>query len=297
MVYLKIRSFDNDKPIIYGMNKMTAPFGVQMSGDDITADSTGIKKVNEGMFLVGVGNKVRFLPRTRLKLASATNSAQLTLKTPSFQFLPGDVLYATAGYARVTFSGTLTAGDVYVIKIGDTNYSVTAPGSPTLDSVVDAFITDNTAALTTAGITVRQIGTSGTVEVIAKDSYAIDTLSSSGTVELTVNSTEKGYLGEHLLPLGTIQSIATANTAGERVVTLVANAAYVLPAETPVGVRVTKYLGIYPLHLDFTEEPNVHLAPITGCDGVYEHNLPYCDEQLKRVFHQLNINKRFYRNV
>ncbi len=84
-------------------------------------------------------------------------------------------------------------------------------------------------------------------------------------------------------------------TDKSRVITLAGNAAYAIPAGVPIGTKVNMHLGIYPDPLDFTDEPLMHLAPIAQADGVYERNLPYIDEQLKRIYSDLNIKKYFYR--
>lgn len=297
MPYLKVRKFVNDKPILFGLNSnYSAPFSVSLADTEVRKDSDGYRSVPEGVFIVNVAGTTRVLPRTRLGAATATNSPLVTLKAPSFQFKVGDVLSSKAGYGKLVFSGTFAEGDVYTVLIEDTTYSVTAPANPTADNVVDAFITAHGAdLLSEKGITATQVGTTGTITLVSTESYKVDTASSSAVAGVKLESTEAGYLGDNILPLGTIASIADPNNAEQRVVTLAANAAYVLPTNTPVGVNVSKYLGIYPHHLDLLEDPIVHIAPITKADGVYEANLPYIDAQLKRIFRDLNINKYFYK--
>lgn len=297
-MFLTVKHYSNGKPIIYGLNSMKSPFSGIIEAADIQADATGRKKVSEGMFLVGVGSKMRFLPRTRIKTAITTANNTVTLKSPSFSFLVGDVLYGKSGHAKVNLVGTPTAGDIITLRIDDTNYSTTVPATPTLTSTAAQVVTNNAAALLAdKGVTIT--ASAGTINVLGTDSHSISVHSSAGALQLLVSTTLPGYLGDAVLPLGTILSIGTANAEGERVVTLAANAAYGLPADAVVGVTVNEdgYLGIYPDPLDFTDLPREAVAPIYGADGVYEKNLPYIDKQLKREFYQLNIKKRFYANT
>jgi hypothetical protein len=304
MTYIKIKKFNNGKPIMFGLNRIATPYSVSAKATEVLSNADGYKLVTEGSFVSLVGSATRFLPRTRVKgtyasdvSGTATNALTLTLKAPSFSFKVGDVLYPLGGYAEATFAGTFTAADVYTLRINGQNYSVTAPATPTAANVAAAFVTANAAALLVLGITVAQRGSTGTLSIFATDSYPIQAMSSTGAVTIAINTSESGYLGDYLSPIGTIASIGNANAAGERVITLAANAAYVVPANVPVGVLVDKHLGIYPEPLDLTEEIIQHIAPIAEADGVYEQNLPYIDEQLKRIYATLYINKRFAKIV
>lgn len=294
-MYLTVKHFQAEKPILYGLNNMRAPYGVSITNDLVQANAEGNKEVPEGSFLVSdTAGKVRFLPRTRLKAATATNSTAVSLKTPSFSFKTGDVLY---GYSEgtVTLSGTIASGNIVTIEVNNVAYSVAATDT-SLATTAAAFVTANAAAMLTAGITVAQVGSTATLSLMGNDSYKVRTACSVGTCSVTFNG-EDGYLGRGITPLGTIASIGAANAAGERVVTLASNASTVLPINTIVGVKVEKYLGIYPDALDLTKSPVEHLAPIVEADGVYESNLPYVDLQLKREFDSLRINKYFYKQA
>lgn len=295
-MYLKIKEFSGDKPILYGQTNYRAPYGVVIAERDILADYNSMKTIPEGMFVVYVGESARFLPRAITKNAIATNSPTITLKSPCQTFKTGDVIYHQAGFAEVTFGGTIAQNDVISLRIGKTNYSITAGSSPTGATVAAAFVTDHAATLAALGVTIAQKGSTASLTIKATDSHELAYATSNGATTVTVNTTDPGYLGDAVLPLGTIQSIGAVNSSGERVVTLAGNAAYTVPANCRIGVAVDKYLGIYPYKLDFTEMPLNHLAPVAECDGVYEQNLPYCDAQLKRVFSDLRINKRFYSN-
>jgi hypothetical protein len=295
-MYLRVKEFVNSKPILFGQNMVRTPYGVTITEADIVADALGKKSVPEGSFIVGVGSATRFLPRAKSKNAVATNSPTVTVTAPSMHFKVGDVLYNVAGYAEVTFGGTIASGDVFTLEIAGVNYSFTS-GSNTAAAIAAGQVTDNAAALLAAGVTITQKASTGTLIIRANDSYTINTYCSSGAATATVNTTEAGYLGDMVLPLGTILSIGSVNAAGERAITLAANAAYALPAGSNIGVKVNKYLGIYPYNLDLSEEPMAHLAPICEADGVYEQNLPYIDLQLKRRFSDLRIDKRFYRAI
>lgn len=274
---------------------MRTPFSVSMSYLDVLAASSGKKLVTEGMFVASINNVARFLPRARTNTAILTSSPTFTLNTPCFSFKAGDVLYAKAGYGELLFTGTPAASDVVTVSINQVNYSVTAPASPTLATVAAAWITANNTALTAAGIIVTQRASTGSIIVTAKDSYKVNTFSSNGAFQCTLNSSEAGYLGDSTVPLGTILAIGNADVNERRVVTLAANAAFALPVNSPIGVNEDEILGIYPDPLDFTDEPVMHIAPICEADGVYEQNLPYVDEQLKRKLSDLRIFKKFFK--
>lgn len=290
-MFLKIKEYDNGKPIIFGLNAMRTPYSVAVKASDLTSNAEARKVVPEGSFVVSVGGEIRFLPRTRLKLATATNSPAVTVKAPCANFKVGDTLRAVAGYAEINLAGTYADDDILTINVNGTNYSVTASGD------TNVTLAGKLAALTIPNVTLTQVAGSGKVVAIAKDSYKLTVHCTGAGAFIQVNTTDHGYFGDYLLPLGTIASIGAANNAGERVLTLAANAAYVLPVNTPVGVDVEKFLGIYPEQLDLTELPVEHIAPIYHADGVYENNLPYCDNQIKRTLHGLNINPKFYANA
>lgn len=298
-MYLKVKSYDNGKPILFGLNCMRTPFSVAVKAVDVSADTDAKKNVTEGSFVVAIGSSIRFLPRTRVGAATAINSNQVTLKAPSFSFKVGDVLKAQAGYGTLEFHGTVATSDIITVQINGVNYSSVATATQTTPGkLLTLWISDNTTALNAAGIYVTQRGVdSELASVVAKDSYAVNIQSTGAGLHGVLRSTSSGFLGASLVPLGTIASIAAPNAAGDRVATLAANASYVLPINSPVGVDVDKYLGIYAEPLDLTEFPQIHIAPIYHADGVYEANLPYCDLQIKRELAGLNINKRFYKNV
>jgi hypothetical protein len=295
-MYLTVKKYDNGKPILYGLNSMRAPFGASIKAADLQADIDGQKTVPEGSFLVAVGDKVRFLPRARAATAVVTTLPTVTLKGTSQNFLPGDVLHVVGGYAEVTFSGAIAAADTVALKIGDSTYAVTSAGAA-FPALVTAFIAANSAALLAQGITVTQKGSSGTMVIVSDDSHAINYSASNGSTIVTINSTEAGFLGDNIIPLGTIASVGPIAANGQRVITLLANAAYNVPVSVPVGVMVKEFLGIYNLPIDLTLSPKEHIAPIVEADGVYEQNLPYIDAQLKRRFANLRIFKRFYKSV
>lgn len=101
-MYLTTKTYDNGKPILYGLNQMRAPYGVSMSGEDVQLDRDGKRSAPEGAFVVAVGNKVRFLPRAKVSTAVVTTLPTVVLKSTSQFFLPGDVIHMVAGYAEVS---------------------------------------------------------------------------------------------------------------------------------------------------------------------------------------------------
>lgn len=297
-MYIQEKTFSNGKPILFGLgNAMRTPYSVALSKQDIKPDANGEYIVNEGSFICTKGTAVRWLPRAIAKGthntnadATATNSKLLTLKTPNFAFKEGDVLHAVAGYGLVTAVGAFVTGEVVTLRINDVNYSFTVAGTQTAAAVAAGL-----AALSfEAGITVTQLGSGATISIYADDAYKVEVITTSVSGTLVLTSTEPGYLGDNLVALGTIETVGTPNNAGERLVSLVDNAAYVVPANCRIGIKVDRVLGLYPDPLDFTKEPVQHLAPIVEAAGVYQANLPYVDLQLKRDQDKLYMEERFW---
>ena len=298
MTYLRIKRFNAGKPILFGLNAMKVPFSVTAKAADLLADSEGQKGLPEGMFIVGTGSEVRFLPRARTTAATTTSGGtarNVSLKAPCNQFKIGDVLYAQAGYAEVTFSGTFATGNTFVVRVGQTSYTGTVGATQTAAGAIAAFVTEHAAALLVAGTTVSAKGNA--LVVFSQHSSAIATFSTAPAVTLSVSTTAPGFLGDNIAPIGAISSISAPASNGNRTAVLVADAAYVVPVGCAVGVLVDEYLGIYPDPLDFTDTPTLHVAPIQGADGVYEQNLPYIDESIKRALPLLNIIARFFKYV
>ena len=293
-MYIKIEDYSHGRPILFGQNSVRTPFSVQMVGTDVRPDSSGKQSVPEGSFIVAVGSSIRFLPRARVTDTITTTEPTVVVAKPSQNFKEGDVLYPQAGYGEIAFEGTAVSGDIVSIRIGNLGvFTVTSSGTTATD--VATFVTDHATALSTNGVYISQKGAGSTLVIYSTDSHAIDISCSGENYNPRLISTEPGFLGDNIIPLGTVTSIGNVNTSGIRVLTLAANAPYSVPAGVPVGVNVDKYLGIYPDPIDFYKEPVKHIAPIAECDGVYEQNLPYIDMQLKRKFSDLRINKRFYK--
>jgi hypothetical protein len=281
----------NGRAIIFNAAaKKVAIDGVEIKSADIQLNSEGIAAVPEGSFIAHVGGAAgsydaRFLPRTRLNAATATNSPTISLKTPCSQFKVGDVLYAKHSFARIKFIGTFATGDVITARIAGVTYSATVGATQTGAGAAADFATANAAALLTAGITFAQVGSTAVATIYANDSYDVYFATSGAAGQVVVETTEAGYLGDNLTPLGTILAIGAENaTTGVRSVTLAANAAQALPINTIVGVNVVDVLGLYPDPVDLTNEPVRHFAVISEIAGIYQNNLPYIDLQLKRLF-------------
>lgn len=279
------------KAIIYNAAaKKVAVDGVELKPTDLQLNTEGLAVAPEGSFIATVGSTegsltARFLPRTRLNAATATNSPTISLKSPCSQFKVGDVLFAKHSYALVKFIGTFATGDTITARIGRVTYSATVGATQTGAGAVADFITANAAALLTAGITIAQVSSTAAATIYANDSYDVYFTSSGAASQIVVNTTEAGFLGNNLTPLGTILAIGAENaTTGVRSVTLAANAAQALPINTIVGTDVYEVLGLYPDPVDLTNEPVRHFAVISEIAGIYENNLPYIDKQLKRRF-------------
>lgn len=288
MTFLKITSYGGDKAILFGSTNMSTPNSVSISATDVLANYKSEKYVPEGMFIADVAGTIRTLPRTKTKLATATNSRLVSLKAPCFNFKVGDVLKVIGGYAEILISGTVATGNVITVRTNNASYSVTIGGTQTAAAAA-ALV----AGLTIPGVTLAQVGSTGKVALFSIDSYKLD-VSATGEIGISVATTEAGYFGDMVTPLGTIESIAAPNANDERVVTLVANATAVVPVGVSVGVDTNKVLGVFPNSLDLTETPVLHIAPYLMADGVYENNLPYVDGSIKRALPRLNIQKKFY---
>jgi len=287
-MFLKIKKYQGEKPILYGLNSMQAPYGVSMKEDEILSNKEGHKTVPEGMFVVDVEGVVRFLPRTRITAAVTTSDNSIVVKSPHCSFKVGDTLYAQA-YGRVSLDGTSGANHVLTIKIGSDSYS-TAVDSAISAAAVTAFVSEHAADLLLKNIVVMAGANPSVIEIYASDQHDLAASCTGGSLSTIITP-----LGPSLTPLGSVASISAIDGNGYRTITFAGTLAYDLPAESPVGTTVNKYLGIFPDALDFTEEPFRHLAPIISADGVYERNLPYVDMSIKRALDGLHINKYFYK--
>jgi len=301
MAYLTTQTFTRQgRVIIYNAAaKKVAINGVEIKSVDVLRNTAGLVVVPEGSFIAHTGTAgnldARFLPRTRLAAPVLTNSAVISLVAPNAQFKVGDVLFAKHCYAQVKFTGTYATSDVITARIAGVTYSATVGGTQTGAGAVIAFVTANAAALLARGITFAQIGGTAAATIYATDSHAIYFESSGAASAIVVNTPEAGFLGDNLVPLGTVLALSNENaTTFVRTVTLAANAAYALPVGAIVGINTVEILGLYPDPVDLTNEPVRHFAVISEIAGIYQNNLPYVDAQLKRLFGlHLNIKPFF----
>lgn len=291
--------YQREKPIVYGPEGLMATSQVTMIADDVLPDSLGRKILPEGMFFAGLTNsdRGRALPRTRLSAALAANATTIELKEPHAQFKNLDELWIIGCYARITFVGTVTGTDYRLVV--DRDQVIVIPGNNTAATVAAATVTNQaTLGFTDLGITVRQIGSTATIELFSTDSWSL-----SAPSELQIVSSDPGYFGNYPTPIGTLTAMNTIQANGSRLFTVsAANATNIIvPANTIVGTLVNKLLGVHIQSIDLTETaPNssyeFSLSPIRACAGVYENNLPYMDETIRRdpLLSQLNINQLFY---
>lgn len=289
-MYLTTQKFiHNGKAIIFNAAaKKVAIDGVEIKSVDVLLNSEGLAIVPEGSFIahVGVADSLtaRFLPRTRLSAPTLTSSATVSLQAPCSQFKVGDTLYAKHSYALVKFIGTFATGDIVTARLGNVTYSSTVGTAQTGSGVLADFITANAAALLVANITLAQVASTASATIYANDSYDVYFSTSSAAAQIVVETTEAGFLGNNLTPLGTILAISGEDSSRVRIVTLAANATQALPINTIVGIDVVEVIGLYPDAVDLTGEPVRHFAVISEIAGIYQNNLPYIDKQLKRLF-------------
>lgn len=301
MAYLTTQTFTRQgRAIIYNASaKKVAIIGVEIKSVDVLRNTAGLVVVPEGSFIAHTGTAgnlaARFLPRTRLAAPVLTNSAVISLVAPNAQFKVGDVLFAKHCYARVKFTGTYATDDVITARIAGVTYSAVVGATQTGAGAIVAFVAANASALLARGITFAQIGSTAAATIYATDSHAIYFDSSSASSAIVVDTTEVGFLGDNLTPLGTVLALSAENpTTFVRTVTLAANAAYALPIGAIVGINTVEILGLYPDPVDLTNEPVRHFAVISEIAGIYQNNLPYVDLHLKRLFGlHLNIKPFF----
>jgi len=301
-MFLNVKKLQSEKPILYGLNTMSAPFGVTLKAEDIMPNSDLRRALLEGMFVADVAGTVRLLPRTRTSVTTVADTNTITVKSPCGQFKVGDALYLY-GVARVGFSGAIASGDRVTLMIESTDYTVTATGGTTLANLGALFVSTHAEAISANQGAVIYPNAAGTgMVVVGTDNYKIQvTASGNGTSTassaLTISCPTR--MGRDSLPIGTIQSIAAESPTKTRVITLAANIpnniSTVITANSIVGTAVTRLIGIVPDALDLTDEPRKHVAPITAADGVYKRNLPYIDEGIVEELSDLHINAFFYK--
>jgi len=293
-----VNEFKREVPIIYGATSLLATDAVNLVSSDIQPNAKGRRELPAGLFCARVNGVNRFLPRTRLSTAVAANATTVVLKEPNAQFKANDVLWVLGSYARLTVTASVT-GTVYYILVNGKLLSVTA-SSNTATTLASEIVgaTASVAEAFWADLNITRSATGAVVELFSTDSWSIQ-----ASPEITVwTSTNDGYFGNYFAPIGTLSSTVapTLNaTTGVRTYTLttpnVANKQF--PANCIVGTIVEKLLGVHIQAVDLTEDApytgtEFSVAPIRMADGVYENNLPYIDELIKRdvLISQLNVN-------
>jgi hypothetical protein len=301
-MYLNVKKFQGSKPILYGLNTMSAPYGVSLKAADVLMDSDNRRALIEGMFLADVDGTVRLLPRTRVQTTTVSGASTMTIKTPTSQFKVGDVLYLY-GTARVGFDGAIASGDRVTLSLGNFDYTVTAAGGTTLANLGALFVSTHASALLAQqGAVIYPSAVGSSMVIVAKDNYSLSvsaTGNGTSTAASALTITAPTRLGRNALPIGTVQSIGDESPTKTRVITFTSAIPNVITdvvlADSIVGTRVSKLLGIYPDVIDLTEETLKHIAPIISADGVYKRNLPYIDEAIVAEMPNLRINDFFYK--
>jgi len=291
-----ISTYSQSKPILFGAQLLDAVVSVNVTSDSLLTGYNGRKQLDAGMFCAATEKGAVLLPRTRLDQPVASNATTIALKTPNAQILPNTTLWVL-GYATVTFPATTTGVDFYflfdkkvVIVPGQTNGSATAAYMET-----NVQIKEQLEAL---GITAKQVGTTAEVEMFATDSWSIEV-----PLDVTVKTTIPGYFGYYPVPLGVTSNNSVVNQNNIRTYTLTTpnKTNKLIPANTIVTAKVYEFLGIHISEIDVTPDSppsgtEFSIAPIRLASGVYENNLPYMDEEIRRdkLLSQLSVNKYFY---
>jgi hypothetical protein len=219
-MYLKVKDFENGKPILYGQNQSRTPFGVNLRDQDVQFDAKGHRTVPEGSFVVEIGGETRFLPRAKTTTLISTSSTQVTVTGPSQSFKDGDTVYYQAGYAKVAIDGTIAANDTFTLEINGLAYTYTAAGT-SIPNLVTLMASGGPVNIGFGGVVtnhtiqgVKATAQGSTLLLQGIDAYSLRVSCSSGNARMTVLTTEPGFLGDCIIPIGTIQSIALDAATG-----------------------------------------------------------------------------------
>jgi hypothetical protein len=290
-----IVSYSNSKPILYGAQLLDAVVAVNVTSESLLPSFNGRKQLDAGMFCAATARGGVLLPRTRLAEPVASNANTIKLKKPNSQILPSTLLWVL-GYATLTFP-TATSGTNFHFFFN--RQLITVPGQAD-GGATAAYVVAQAEALglTALGFTPRRVGSTAEVELFATDSWSLE-----APLTVTVKTTIPGYFGYYPVPLGTTSAVSTVDSNDIRTYTLTGTngTGVVLPANTIVTEKVFEFLGIHISEIDVTSDAppsgtEFSIAPIRLASGVYENNLPYMDEEIRRdkYLAQLAINKFFY---
>ena len=283
-----------DLPIFYNLNGAVYRYSCQLSASDIQADATGLKFVQAGMFVCKQGNTERFLPRANVTGAFSTGSPTGTLGATWEVFKPADQLFLNEPFGFITLGGTYLATEIVKTTIG--GYVLDTVTGSTINTAIAVTVAASINANPAQSSLVRAVASGVLVFFYGKDGITPHTTTtaarnaadSAGSVAGT-STANAATLVVSNTAVGTILSIS--NTG---VVTLTGNAGLAVPVGGKVGIRFVEVLGLYGHSVDFSTKPSIDVAPCDGVDsGVYETNLPYIDEDLKRRFPRLRIRTIF----
>lgn len=295
MAYIKREAvIAQDKPIFYNLNHHKTPYTVDVYGTDILADENGDKQLPPGMFVVKIAEVARFLARSTVATAFSTSSTSGKLNTPFQTFKVNDVLHLVEPFGTIALGGTYLNTEIVKVTIG--GYVLNVVTGSTDNAVIGNTVAAAINANPSIYALVRAISdNAGTIYLYGRDGITAHTLvvaarnaADSGASAAGTATASASTLTVSNTAIGTITAIATDGT-----VTLAANAGINVPVGARVGVRFTQALGLYGHSIDFKVKPVNTIAPVVEATGVYETNLPYIDEDLRRRFPQLLINKKF----
>jgi len=280
-----------DLPIFFNLNHHITSTTVNLEAIDFLADANGDKSVQAGMFVIkesATSTRGRLLPRTRLATASSTSAATATLGATWQTFKPNDVLFVTAPYTTITIGGTYLATEIVKVTIdGIVNNVVT--GSTT-NSIIATTVAAAISANALIGERVRAVTLGAVIYVFGKNAYDLYSVTTAARNAADDGGSASGTstAAAAVLSFNTT-AVGTVLTVVNGVLTLAANASVALPIGAPVGIRYAQLLGLYGHSIDFKNTPVRPVAPVIQATGVYESNLPYVDDSIKRQLSRLNI--------
>lgn len=278
-----------DKPIVAFPDGIETPHSVTVTDTYLTAASDGRKTLTAGFFVAQVGSNYRFLPRATVTTAASTGAATVSVAYPEV-FVAGDVLTIVEPSAYITLTGTWNSGETLLITIGGTTYTYTSGSA----GVTAAAVATAAATAINANAVLSQlviaIANGAELHLYSKDGFlqhslTVSETAASGTATIANSQTR-------LVPGVAVGTISLVNTT-TKVITLTASASNPVPVGAHIGVAVNDILGVYVHSIDFYQQPQHNISPVTGAHGIYKNALPYHDFDIERRLPKLRIKATF----
>ncbi len=285
-------------PVLATQDGLRSPRGVDLD-PALVSQYAGAKNILQkilppGVFAAAVpgSTKYRALPRTKLRVASATNSPTLQVAKHTAQlFVAGDTLTACVPFAQITFAAAYLAGETVTISLKGRTFTYVVPTpAPANNDLLVADIATKLAKSALNGVVDAVASAGGLLFLISSideaTAFTVAETSTAGTA--LPASGNLAYGGA----VGTVQSVTYNPDTDAHSITLTANAALALPVGMPVGdLRYSPAnLGMMTPNtgLDLLWDENTYVACFTSAT-VYGPRLPYWDGQLKTLFPEITL--------